>query len=387
MRPFILLENRKLPIDEPGSWIFENPIEEIICTDPRYLTSSLDYIDEKKRAGYYLVGFLSFECGYYIEPWILDFECTHNFPLLHFLVFNSPQRCTQKKINSWLKNKIQDTQLPVIHNMASTVNEAQYRVAFDQIRKHLLQGDTYQTNYTLKYKFELQGCAIKLYQIIRERQKVSFGGFLNLGEYQILSFSPELFFLKQGQDIMVKPMKGTMPRGLTQEQDEKNRYSLTTVPKLIAENIIIVDLLRNDLSTMVLPGSLTVKNLLQVETFETLHQMTSTIAGKVERDISLKTIVHNLFPCGSVTGAPKRRTMQIIHALEKEPRHVYTGAIGYITPHNDMCFNVAIRTILLRQGRGELGVGGGVVYDSMVSEEFAELKLKAQFFTGLWTHL
>jgi para-aminobenzoate synthetase/4-amino-4-deoxychorismate lyase len=178
-------------------------------------------------------------------------------------------------------------------------------------------------------------------------------------------------------------MKGTMARSRCSVRDLKNKEFLTTDPKSIAENTMIVDLLRNDLNQISEIGSVQVSRLLQVESYETVHQMTSSIESTVDSNLSFQRIIRHIFPCGSITGAPKRRTMEIIQKVEPDVRRVYTGTLGYITPENDMCFNVAIRTILLRENSGELGVGGGIVYDSDVRSEWEELQLKAQFFTQM----
>jgi para-aminobenzoate synthetase / 4-amino-4-deoxychorismate lyase len=176
-----------------------------------------------------------------------------------------------------------------------------------------------------------------------------------------------------------------MPRATDSARDKANQAFLTTDLKSRAENTMIVDLLRNDLSAISKPGTVKTPKLLEVESYETVHQMTSSIESEVDVDLNFSKIIKALFPCGSITGAPKRRTMEIIRDLERAPRHVYTGAMGYITPQNDMCFNVPIRTVLCRGLQGELGVGGGIVHDSTLQSEFEELQLKARFFTGVST--
>ena len=378
----MLLEDRKSNANGKNSLYFTNPKEAIICTDPNQLASSLDYIENLKQKGHYLVGFVSYEASYFLQTAVIkDYVYQGNFPLLHFLAFDSCQRLTQAEVNQLLDNLTKNAEKDsVAYNILLNMDEAEYANNFNKIKQHLYQGDTYQVNYTGKYTFDLQGDPVQLYQVLRERQKVEYGALLLFKDYQILSLSPELFFSKREDNVTAKPMKGTMPRSLNKAIDQKNKEALTNDAKLMAENIIIVDLLRNDLSTISVPGSVTVSHLLQVETYETVYQMTSTIHSKINADLPFKTLLYNLFPCGSITGAPKRSTMQIIHDCEKEPRNIYTGAIGYITPTNDMCFNVAIRTLLIRDKKGELGVGGGITYDSTMANEFEELQLKAVFF-------
>jgi para-aminobenzoate synthetase/4-amino-4-deoxychorismate lyase len=220
--------------------------------------------------------------------------------------------------------------------------------------------------------------------MLRKRQRVEFGALLNFPEFNVLSLSPELFMRKRDTLLELKPMKGTAARGNSCEEDIAIIRDMKQDSKTMSENIMIVDLLRNDLGRIAKSGSITVKNLFEVQTYETLHQMISTIQGSVAPDITLADILPHLFPCGSITGAPKIRTMQIIEDLEVERRGIYTGAIGYITPANDFCFSVPIRTcIAYRDGTAEMGVGSGIVYESDRKSEFEECLLKARFLTGL----
>jgi para-aminobenzoate synthetase/4-amino-4-deoxychorismate lyase len=197
-----------------------------------------------------------------------------------------------------------------------------------------------------------------------------------------MSFSPELFFKKEDTSCTVRPMKGTISRGLTPEADAQLKDFLRHDPKNCSENIMIVDLLRNDLGRVCRQGSVNTESLFDVETYETLHQMTSTINGTISDEAGLEDIFHSLFPCGSVTGAPKIRTMEIIHELESAPRDIYTGAIGFITPAREMKFNVPIRTLLLAGNKGEMGIGSGVVYDSDPEKEWEECQLKGRFLSN-----
>lgn len=382
---FILLDDRKSNAIEKRSIYFTRPIAEIICNDSEQLTACIEKIESLKQSGYYLAGFVSYEASYFLQAFgIKDYVHSADFPLLHFMAFADCQRLTQDETDSVLNTLTEGHgEESFAYNLSLNITEDEYEQNIHKIKKHLLDGDTYQVNYTGKYTFAFQGNPIKLYQALRDRQRVEYGALLYFKDYQILSLSPELFFSKQNDRVTVKPMKGSMPRSSDPVIDQKNREVLTNEPKLIAENIIIVDLLRNDLSSMSHTGSVSVSSLLDVETYETIHQMTSTIQSKVNRDTSFNTFLHHLFPCGSITGAPKKRTMQIIHECEKESRHIYTGAIGYITPENNMCFNVAIRTLLLKNNKGELGVGGGIINDSNAKEEYQEILFKAKFFTEM----
>lgn len=385
MDSFILLDDRKSDTVEKKSLYFTQPIAEILCKHPDQLTACIEKIEYLRQKGYYLAGFVSYEASYFLQVSVIkDYVHSADFPLLHFQAFADCQRLTQLEVeqvlNAFTEEYVDES---FAYNLSLNTLEKEYEQNIQKIKQHLLDGDTYQVNYTGKYTFDVQGNPIKLYQALRERQKVQYGALLHFKEYQILSLSPELFFSKQGDQVTVKPMKGSMPRSIEPTQDRKNREALTNDPKLISENIIIVDLLRNDLSSMSHPGSVAVSSLLDVETYETIHQMTSTIHSKVNTDTSFGSFLNHLFPCGSITGAPKKRTMQIIRECEKEARNIYTGAIGYITPENNMCFNVAIRTLLLQNNKGELGIGGGIIHDSNAQDEYQEVLFKAKFFTEM----
>lgn len=364
------------------SLLFSSPVSQVLCRRIEDLWECLEQLDNLQKQGYYLVGFISYEAGYVfqkLDPPNFMSNC-NNFPLLHFLVFETCQESTVTKLTQPSEASI----LSLLNNLpVLDIDNKSYELHFEGIKQAIIAGLTYQVNYTAKYHFKFDGDPWDLYQQVKLRQPVAYAGFLQFNDYHILTHSPELFFKKEKDRLWVQPMKGTMSRDTCLDQDEKNKLFLQTDPKSRAENTMIVDLLRNDLSTVAIPGSVNVTSLLDVVSYPTLHQMISTIESKVNRDISFSQILSNLFPCGSVTGAPKRSTMQIIAQHEKSPRHVYTGAIGYITPENDMCFNVAIRTLLLRNRYGELGVGGGIVYDSTAQAEFLEMQLKARFFTQI----
>ncbi|MCH9690261.1 MAG: aminodeoxychorismate synthase component I [Gammaproteobacteria bacterium] len=357
--------------------LFSEPCDEIICWDAAALSQSLARLDSLRRDGYYLAGCLSYEAGYVLRglPHLL---MSPNFPLLHFFAFKAPEKRSAAEINAFLG---QENARP--QDVALNITASDYATAFSRVKQHIVAGDTYQVNLTAKYTFNVKGSSLGLYNSLRARQKVAYSAWFKMPEYEILSLSPELFFSKIKHKIYTKPMKGTMPRASDLTQDKANQHFLLTDLKSRAENTMIVDLLRNDLSAISKPGSVHVQKLLEVESYETVHQMTSSIESEVAVDLSFSAIINALFPCGSITGAPKRRTMEIIHEMEPAPRGIYTGAMGYITPQNDMCFNVPIRTVLCRGSQGELGVGGGIVHDSTLQSEFEELKLKAQFLTRL----
>jgi para-aminobenzoate synthetase/4-amino-4-deoxychorismate lyase len=383
---FVLLEDRKNTIDK-CNYLFTHPNKEWKCFKQEDLIVSLLEMEQFQKKGFYLAGYVAYEASYFLNH-ILDFEFQWDKtePLLHFYAFEDVKKINQTELEHFLNEKAQNLEAPIVYDLNLQQKVIDYEKHFCNIQKHLYQGDSYQVNLTTKYHFNLQGSQVKLYQFLRDRQRVAYGGFLQFDDYEILSFSPELFFRKTGTLFETKPMKGTMPRDNNPLIDEANKNILKTNEKLVSENIIIVDLLRNDLSMISTPGSVRVNKLLDVESFETVHQMSTEIESQVSLDLSFTDILKNIFPCGSITGAPKKRTMQIIEKEESESRHIYTGAIGFISPNNDMVFNVAIRTLFLKDGKGELGVGGGLIYDSNVNDEYKELQLKAKFFTEMPSH-
>lgn len=349
--------------------VFKRPIRIISCNKTKEVENYLKEIDLELKNGHYLAGFISYEAGYAFEN-KLKSKPSYPFPLIWFGVFDEVKEI--KKVPS-KKEKYK------IKNFFLNMPQNEYSDSIHKIKRSIERGDTYQVNYTMKYKFNFSGSAYKLYQDLRERQPVSYSAFIKSKDFQILSFSPELFFDKSGEKITVKPMKGTIARGRNLAEDEKNKIFLSNDKKNQSENIMIVDLLRNDLGRISKTGSIKVKKLYEVEKYQTLFQMTSTIEGKLSKQTSFHDIFKALFPSGSVTGAPKIRTMQIIRSLEKEPRKVYTGAIGYISPNGRAKFNVSIRTILIEGKKAEMGIGSGIVYDSDPDKEYEECKLKANF--------
>lgn len=350
----------------------------------------------------------SFEMGYLLEPKLAVLVEEGSNPLMHLAVFRERQALeegavftssSQEKNLHHEKQSLYDchkefngslfhlTSRPYTrdshfnkgeNNLTTTKQE--YKKAITKIKNHLLAGDIYQVNYTFKHLLDFKGNSFDLYNELRKRQGVKYAAYFNFPDKKILSLSPELFFEKKGSLIRSKPMKGTVRRGETVEEDEKLKEFLRNDPKNRSENLMIVDLIRNDLSRI--GTNINVPKIFEVETYETVHQMTSTVEADIDPNLYVLDIMKAVFPCGSVTGAPKIRAMEIIKELEAEPRGIYTGALGYISPDNDMCVNVPIRTLVIdKEGRGELGIGSGVVYDSVHQEEFEECLLKAKFMT------
>jgi para-aminobenzoate synthetase/4-amino-4-deoxychorismate lyase len=273
-----------------------------------------------------------------------------------------------------------------ISDFAPELTAGEYLAAIETIKAFIVAGDSYQVNYTFPLRGNVSGDLFSCFQTVARSQGAGYSAYLDIGTHRILSFSPELFFRRDGMKLTTKPMKGTARRGRWIEEDDERVVRLASSAKDRAENVMIVDLLRNDLGRVAEVGSVNVPALFVVERFNRVLQMTSTITATQRADADLASVLGALFPCGSVTGAPKVRSMQIISELEPHPRGIYTGAIGLLSPSGDMVFNVAIRTLAVEtsSGRATLGVGGGITWESTVEGEYEESLLKASFLTERW---
>jgi para-aminobenzoate synthetase / 4-amino-4-deoxychorismate lyase len=250
------------------------------------------------------------------------------------------------------------------------------------VQEKIRAGDIYQLNLTFKARFRLSGSPLTFFLDLRQKQHVAYGGIVDTGKVTVLSASPEVFIEREGRTISTRPMKGTAPRAGTMEADSLARRQLAEDVKQRAENLMIVDLMRNDIGRIAEIGSVSVTDLFTVETFQTLHQMTSGVRATLKEGVGIAELLKGIFPPGSVTGAPKIRAMELIASLETEPRGVYCGAIGHISPQGRALFNVAIRTaVVFRDAAGEMGIGSGVVFDSQGPKEYDECLLKMKFLT------
>lgn len=388
-KDFVFLETSRTTAEEKTSLLFNAPVARLTFqagqAPDHFFTRAQEYLDQ----GYFLAGWFGYEFGYALEaslhPLLAELGDislaelgVYRTPIIfdHSLPGHEWERLLPFKLNG------KHTPPPYqISNLTPSITRDEYLAALDRIKEYIAAGDTYQVNYTLKLLFDFTGSPESLYLALRRNQPVSYSAYLHLGNERILSFSPELFFRKSERRCQVKPMKGTMARGRTVDEDLRLATDLRNDPKNRSENVMIVDLLRNDLGRLSAMGGVEVTSLFQVETYSTVHQLTSSIEGQIDARVGLEQLFRALFPCGSVTGAPKIRTMEIINELEPKKRGVYTGAIGYFSPHGEAVFNVPIRTVLLRQGRGEMGIGSGVVHDSAPMAEWQECLLKGQFLT------
>ena len=345
--------------------VFTNPLRHISADIAADVPAALVAIQQARDEGHFVAGWLGYALGHALEPKLAQFAIAG--PLLRLGVFKSF-----------------DTQVAVLMGRAYAGplvpewDAAAYAARFAQVKDYIAAGDIYQANLSFRARFAFAGDAWALYERLRAQSGAAHCGFVDDGERQVVSLSPELFFdLAADGVITVRPMKGTAPRD---GDDDETRARLAESNKDRAENLMIVDLIRNDLSRIAQPGSVAVSDLFKVETYPTLHTMVSTVTARKRADAGVAEILRALFPCGSVTGAPKIRAMEILQELETSPRGVYCGAVGYFAPDGSAVFNVAIRTLTLACGQGELGIGGGVVQDSEAHSEYAECLLKARFY-------
>ena len=361
------------------SFLFSNPSKIITAKSSDDINKSLMEIDKNIAKGLSGFGIISYEAGYAFEKKLLQYLPKEQDNLVQFYFFDDKN---VKQINSdEIKfNFLQDQNSFEISDFQINTSKEKYTRDVERIKKYIEEGDTYQVNYTVKGKFKFAGDIISCIKLLIFNQSARYTAIINSGEELIISLSPELFFEIKGNKIIAKPMKGTISRSLTDASDSLAKYELANSEKDKAENLMIVDLLRNDLGKISDFGKVKVNELFIIEKYETLYQMISEVEAYKRQEITLGKIIENIFPCGSITGAPKIRTMEIIHSLEMEKRGIYTGAIGLILKDN-IVFNVAIRTIVLnpKEGKGEIGIGSGIVWDSDSEKEYNETLLKCSF--------
>jgi para-aminobenzoate synthetase / 4-amino-4-deoxychorismate lyase len=374
---------------EKYSYVFSNPVRELVAEKFDEIPLLLDQINDSSRH-YWLAGYLAYEAAYALEEKFISVTSKRaTFPLGWFGVFESPSIFDHQK-QSWnhppeipLFSESVQSKFPTL-KMTPSMEKPEYIKIIHKIKKLIEIGEVYQINYTFDYHMHSDEDAWSLYQVLRKRQKAAFSSFIRNEYNTILSFSPEFFFRKSKRLIWTQPMKGTERRGRFPLEDRALFRGLSRDRKNQSENIMIVDLLRNDLGKICQPGSIKVSRLFRVQTYPTLHQMTSTIRGRLKPNIQFKDILGNLFPSGSVTGAPKIRAMEWIHAYEKGGRGVYCGAIGFVSPAmKKAVFSVPIRTLQKKEAGTlwQYRVGSGIVWDSDPVSEWKECLTKCAFLT------
>ena len=423
---FVLLDDCDATTARRSSRLYTGFVHERVCVDPAHLEAVCESVAADIQDGLHAVVLADYEFG----PKLHDIgvirasKTQRGNATLRFLLFERCDKHSREEVDAWLAtcdDGLAEPSVAGTANVRASVDPAQFNAAIDAIHAALRAGDSYQVNYTYRLAFDVFGSPTALYRRLRARQPVPFGALIALpGDSWVLSCSPELFVEKQGAKLRARPMKGTAPRSDDPVADRHAAEFLGNDPKNRAENVMIVDLLRNDLSRVAQTGSVKVPALFAVERYPSVWQMTSTVEAALRPGTSFAGILRALFPCGSITGAPKHRTMQLIEELESTPRGLYTGAIGWLdapsdathavtegvsadaagapkapaafttneTPCGDFCLSVAIRTLVLNQSaqtgglRGEMGIGAGIVLDSVAADEYAECQLKGRFLTG-----
>lgn len=360
--------------DSPGHVVrrtFSQPKTVLTAYHAAEVRPLLDAVDAATRGGDYAAGFVSYECAPAFDPAARVRSCSP-YPLACFGIFDAPKPHFPGH---------EAGEAPQVEPWSLDTTERAYEAAIGLIHEAIARGDTYQTNYTVRAHSRLRGSGLRYYEQLRLAQRSDYGAWIDCVDFQILSLSPELFFSRSGDRMVTRPMKGTVRRSRRPEEDAALAAWLAQSRKNRAENLMIVDLLRNDLSRIACQGSVEVPALFTIEHYPTVLQMTSTVAATLRSGTSLHDVFAALFPCGSITGAPKLKSMELICGLETTPRGPYCGAVGWIRPGGDAQFNVAIRTLVLdaRDGRLTCGLGGGITWDSSSDDEYAEVLAKAGF--------
>ncbi len=370
--PIALLESfSRTPFSR--SFRFEGVDAVIAAYSPDEVAAALEQVEQAVATGRHAAGFVSYEAAAAINPELPVMEPT-DLPLVWFGIFRERLECSAGADESGSDDcRVSTPEL--------AIDRSTYLGVVDAIRELIAGGESYQVNFTTRQRFTLTGDPFSLYRRICRNQQAPFCAWLDIGTHRILSASPELFFSLDNSRITMKPMKGTAPRMPQSGDDLRQMNLLSQSAKDRAENLMIVDLVRNDLATIAETGSVSVTSLFDVETYPTVHQMTSTVTARIGPEVGLSAIFRALFPCGSVTGAPKRRTMEIIKRLEGVQRGLYCGAIGYMSPGREAVFSVAIRTAVMEAATGqtEIGIGSGITWDSDPESEFLECLTKSAF--------
>jgi para-aminobenzoate synthetase/4-amino-4-deoxychorismate lyase len=402
---FALLDNAGPDASPPSrSRLYRDYAGTLACHTIDEWPALLARLQEALAGGLYAVPVLGYELGEQLLGIVPPAQAQlHDSPLAQVLLFRGYELLSSDEVTAWLAERagagVSAGSPAGIADVRANVDEAAFTRAIERIREYIAAGDTYQVNYTYRIRFDAFGSIHALYARLRERQPVPYGALIGLPDGRaVLSLSPELFVRHDAGRLLARPMKGTAPASGDEDVDVVRSSALAADPKNRAENLMIVDLLRNDLGRIARTGSVGVPALFEVRRYSSVLQMTSTVQAQLADGTPLGAIFDALYPCGSITGAPKRRTMEIIHELEPAPRGIYTGALGWMDPPafgaqpgaqlGDFCLSVPIRTLVLQPAhngvrRGELGVGAGIVYDSDPAAEYAECRLKARFLTGL----
>ncbi len=386
--PFVLLDDARAEGAVPAR-LFRDPVETLIARNAREVPALLDALEAARARGLFAAGYLAYEAGKGLAPaWRGAVEAEGNaVPLGWFGLFERVERIDADAVSDLLP----DPARAWIGPPAPRIARADYLAACQAVLAYIRAGDIYQANLTFRADVPVLGDPLAAYARLRRTARAGYGGFLWTGRQAIASLSPELFFALRGGQVVARPMKGTAARLRDAGADAAVARELAADPKQRAENLMIVDLIRNDLSRVAAPGSVAVPELFRVESFPTIHQLVSDVAARLPEGRGAVDVLRAAFPCGSITGAPKVRAMEVVAELEAEPRGLYTGSIGFIEPGGDAAFNVAIRTLVFpynalqdrdlqdRPACATLGLGSGIVADSQPAEEWRECLAKGEF--------
>jgi para-aminobenzoate synthetase/4-amino-4-deoxychorismate lyase len=363
------------------SLFFSDPVETLPLVSGDGIGAWFQRLETFLGQGFCLAGWLGYEAGCALDPALSGcaWPSAGQGLLGWFGVYAQPERFDRDTVMAE-DDKVTAKRYRVV-NLGFELTEQEYLERIDLLREEIASGNVYQVNFTGRCRFTFDGSPEALYVAMKRRQPSPWSAYLNTGDRVVLSFSPELFFTRDGQCIETMPMKGTAPRGMSAGEDLAERRRLAGCEKNRAENLMIVDLLRNDLGRICRTGSIEASGLFETQTYPTLHQMVSTVRGDLREDTGLCDLFRALFPSGSVTGAPKVRAMNLVRSFEKSPRGVYTGAVGFMLPEGRMAFNVAIRTVELSGKHGLYGTGSGIVWDSDPHQEYRECMLKTRILS------
>jgi para-aminobenzoate synthetase/4-amino-4-deoxychorismate lyase len=380
----VLLQTARFDSVNKTSMLFHEPLRIIAAQKLDEIPEMFCQIEQALSEGHHVAGYLSYECGYHFERFDHATLADQAYPLAWFGVYHDPilyhhDTAELQRAPAPVAVLSAPPPAPLAERVDLDITPHDYHATIERIQQYIHAGDTYQVNFTNSVSFPVAVDPDIAFATLLKQQPVSYSAFLNIAGQYALSLSPELFFQIDGGRITTRPMKGTMSRGLDSTEDAAAALRLHRDEKNRAEHLMIVDLLRNDLGRICAMGSVQVDDLFSIERYATLLQMTSTISGTLRPGLSYYEIFKALFPSGSITGAPKIRTMQIIRELERDSRGIYTGAIGFFSPDGSASFNVAIRTLVLNNKQAHMGVGGGIVADSNAEEEYRECKLKTEF--------
>lgn len=393
----ILLDDAQSSAAKPSSRLYDVPLQSWCILpsgnptqDQSAIEQCLAEIQQALKQGQHVVAAFAYELGRFIHQ-LSPREIASSHPLIEAWAFESHQTLSKEEVDAFLGDKLKtlgnEKVVAGVIDVAESITQEKFTEDIARIQEYIRNGDTYQINHTYRITGKTYGSPLALYSRLRKRQPGRFGAYIAQmnanGNRYLLSQSPELFIQKQGDTLKAMPMKGTA------NALSSGASALSEDPKNQAENVMIVDLLRNDLSRISLPGTVSVPNLFEVARHGDVLQMTSTVQGQIKPDTSLGDILQAVFPCGSVTGAPKKRSMQIIQELESQDRGYYCGALGWLDPNGDFAFSVPIRTIEIEEDPQSqsntftLGVGAGITIDSDATQEWEECRIKSAFLMDL----